>query len=91
LAESAFDYATEVYPNPANDQLTISFVGIPNNNIDIVVTDVNGKQLHSESIETSSYNEKLVLDVKNYMEGIYFVEIATDNQKMVERIVVTHK
>ena len=68
-----------VYPNPAHD---IIFVGANNDSpvqrIDIY--DVTG-QLMLSSTETE-------INVSTLPKGVYFISVYTDNQKIVEKIII---
>ena len=71
--------ALKIYPNPVSDQLFIS--NRNSKDLDIVIYDILGKQvLQKKSIEQS-------LDVSNLLDGIYFLEINSDNGMRIEKII----
>src|SRR5690625_2393434 len=62
-----------IYPNPAENQLNIRFVELPNN-ISLEVYDVQGKLLKNlvlNELETQ-------LDVSEYASGVYFIKMTDD-------------
>ncbi len=71
--------ALKIYPNPVSDQLFIS--NRNSKDLDIVIYDILGKQvLQKKSIEQS-------VDVSNLLDGIYFLEINSDNGMRIEKII----
>src|SRR5699024_5268109 len=59
-----------IYPNPAQDQLNIRFVELPNNT-SIEVYDIHGKLLERTMISEL----EIQLDVSEYASGIYFIKL----------------
>ncbi|WP_179339405.1 T9SS type A sorting domain-containing protein [Winogradskyella ludwigii] len=71
--------ALKIYPNPVSDQLFIS--NRNSKDLDIVIYDILGKQvLQKKSIKQS-------VDVSNLLDGIYFLEINSDNGMRIEKII----
>jgi len=67
----------EVYPNPLNNIINISFQ--ENTNARIVLTDANGKQIFQKTIQSKS---NYVIDLSAYKlsSGNYFVEIKSNDK-----------
>lgn len=65
--EELSDVAFDIYPNPANDFVTLSF---ENNAIidQVIITDINGR-----IVKTTSFSKQLA--VADLEEGIYFINI----------------
>ena len=64
-----------VYPNPAQDVITIvtsDFEG----NYDLVINDVSGKTVVSRNA-FSSIGESYQLDISNLHSGVYYISIIT--------------
>lgn len=70
-----------IYPNPTNNLLTISST---NNFYNIVLLNLTGQILVSESVHSKSHS----LQLQNFSEGIYFVKIFYDNGINVTKKVV---
>ncbi|MDA9898041.1 T9SS type A sorting domain-containing protein [Flavobacteriales bacterium] len=68
-----------VYPNPANSEVSISFV----QPFDLSVYDLNAKLIHSQ---TSDGNIRL--DLTSYEKGIYIIEILSEHRKYRKKLVV---
>ena len=74
-----------IAPNPSNGIFSIS----KGNQISIskiVIYDSNAKLL--KVIESNLEFESIPLDVSNFSKGIYFVEISSDSDKVVRKIVI---
>lgn len=62
-----------IYPNPSNGLYTIEMKNEYGITLNIVVYNVLGKQIMSEKIPTN--NEKLIIDLSNQLNGIYFYKV----------------
>ena len=74
-----------IYPNPANESLTIEF---PTMNGLLIITDCTGRKMMSEQIgnETSK-----TLDVSSWSEGMYILTLmGRDSEICTSRFTVTH-
>ena len=68
-----------LYPNPAASQLTIDlkkFIGIVDH---IEITDIMGMKM----TEVQSSERKIILDIKSYPVGIYFVRLKMDDSVFI--------
>lgn len=70
-----------IYPNPANDFITIE-TGIPGNYY-IGVTSINGQLLLNKIVENREY----VLDLSSFNSGIYLITVRSDNFIYIKKIV----
>ncbi len=66
----------QIYPNPANEQVTIKFVQ-PVSNASVKISDELGRTLY----ETNFSGNKLQIDVSSFSQGLYFITI--DNNKTI--------
>jgi hypothetical protein len=69
-----------IYPNPANSVLNIN-VNSTINNIEIV--DIIGKTVYS-SLQNS---ENVKVDISSLSNGVYILNISTDNGRIIEKII----
>jgi hypothetical protein len=67
-----------IYPNPANDELTIVGNGLLTEKNVIRVLDIEGREM--TTIMPSMNEQDFKLDVKNYPVGIYIIEIAAPDK-----------
>jgi hypothetical protein len=72
-----------IYPNPSQGEITISFKESMND-FSVNITDISGKSVFSEKYSNTSE----VLVNLNGAQGIYLVQIQTNNGSSTERIVL---
>ena len=78
----------EVYPNPANQQITIDFRNLkPKNNIQIIIRDMLGRKLQDYSKITTS---SLVLPTYSFKNGLYFINVRIEEKSFTKRLVISH-
>ena len=73
-----------VFPNPAKDNLTVSFAS-PQQNVSMKILAADGKLVRKES--AASVQRSTDMNVKELIPGIYFLEIMTGNEKKVIRFI----
>ncbi len=72
-----------LYPNPARDFITIAN---SNETISAInIYDISGKKIYS--MTENSVNE-ININVTDFAEGLYLVEIVSDNQKAIKKLVI---
>ncbi len=81
----------QVYPNPAQDQFTLSYQLNSNSTVKISLFDVIGKELMTMVNETQNAGvQKMNVNVSSLPSGIYFVNLRCGNLLRVEKISVQH-
>ena len=73
-----------LYPNPARDRAVLT-LGHVSEGAFIVVTDVNGKEVH-RAIVTDS---RIEFNVATWTEGVYFVTLRDNDRIVTKKLVVT--
>lgn len=77
--ESSINYGLSVYPNPANDYLTLK---VKDNELSILnfqLYNIQGKLLRSEHIE----NKTTTIKMENLSKSTYFLKV-TNNQTLIK-------
>lgn len=69
---------SNIYPNPAKNQLNVTIAASGSNKVRIEIRDVNGKVVLQSAITISNGNSKVSLDVAGLPSGSYFIK-AIDN------------
>ncbi|MFD1552824.1 hypothetical protein DNU06_08325 [Putridiphycobacter roseus] len=84
LHTTAFDLEKEfsIYPNPSNGNYNYSYHG--DEAIKISISDANGKVIYTQQL---SGTEAGAIDISNYANGVYFVEIQSDLNKSIKKII----
>lgn len=79
--------SVSVYPNPANDIITISATGIDANDVAITITDVTCRTLIGITIHKSIPELYAPLNIGNLSSGLYFVNVNTGTNNIVRKFV----
>ncbi len=87
--ESTSNYASlYVYPNPARDQVFISFVSISKQEAELFLTDIAGRTIIHKSIRTEFGDNKIELALSEIPHGIYFANLISINEKKTVKLIV---
>jgi len=73
----------EIYPNPANDELSIKLNNSESGIVSLTIMDAKG-----QIIVEKTFTDKIILNVSSYPGGIYFVKINTGSFNEVRKIVI---
>ena len=73
-----------IYPNPANDNVTISLTGSYNS---IEIYDSFGRMMMSQQVNTTTSQQVIDVDISSYTSGLYLVVIKSDDERHYKRIV----
>lgn len=76
------DSIFNVYPNPANFEITIEYLG-NNKNCTLTVLNINGQELIRQQI----INRKTKIDISNLKKGTYILKVITDKTVEVRKII----
>ncbi len=81
-----------VYPNPANESLTISFAQSQNDDVSVSIINAIGQVVTKKEIDKGKVNQtnKMTLSTSDLPEGIYFYIIRTNGTQTSGRFTVLH-
>jgi len=82
ISENNTFISTNIYPNPANNNLIIETLPLKKESMLIICT-INGQELLRQQIKES----KTMLDISNLTSGIYIVKLITDSNVEVRKII----
>jgi hypothetical protein len=87
LSSSEFSVENEikVYPNPASNYIIINFPKVLNS-VQIEMTDTFGKIVFST--DEKSISNEYKIDIKDFSEGIYFINVTSNNLKQTYKVLV---
>lgn len=80
--EDNADEKVGIYPNPANEKITIDAQNINR----VSISNVMGQKVY----ETSVSDEQIVVDVNDFPAGVYMIQVVTDEYEVTKRITVAH-
>ena len=88
LREDYTSFALKAYPNPANQKLNIEFDNTSEKALSLKVMSALGQTVHTETLDGQEPHGIIKLNVENYSEGIYFVQMTDGETSQVIRILV---
>ena len=71
-----------IYPNPANEKITIDAQNINS----VSISNVMGQKVYEKSVDS----DNVVIDVNNYQSGIYMIHVVTDEYETTKRVSIVH-
>ncbi|MBK6698641.1 MAG: T9SS type A sorting domain-containing protein [Saprospiraceae bacterium] len=85
--ELALNSLINIYPNPANDKLTLvhNFKSIET--LILTTFDITGRQLEIEYILMDNH---IIIDTRQMVNGIYFIALKAKNENAIGKFVVQH-
>jgi hypothetical protein len=87
---NSFASELKVYPNPANQQLTLKAGFDSNTSITMEVYDVSGKLIKTSVYQPAVLQSGVLLDVSDFREGAYIVRMLSGSEAKTTRFVVSH-
>lgn len=77
-----------VYPNPAKDNLNLSFNSSLPGNYTIELSDLSGKIVTSRNAQIKQGDNKLSLNIKTCAPGIYALRLSNGAQSSIQKVVI---
>lgn len=78
--------AVQVYPNPANDIVTIDLSNADAQGISASISSIDGKKLFTANLGNK---EKATIPVNNLAAGMYLMEVQTNKGNVIKKITVS--
>lgn len=77
-----------IFPNPAQDFLTVSFDTKKEINVNLEIINIAGQSMLKSDIQKSNgWNKKY--NIKNFPEGIYFLTLSTEKESIILKFIKT--
>ncbi len=77
-----------VFPNPASSEVTLMSELLVDHSVNLMLTNSLGQIIHQEQYDPTA-DQRIILDVSNYPNGIYLVRFQTEKRKALHtRLVV---
>ncbi|WP_319228120.1 LamG-like jellyroll fold domain-containing protein [Draconibacterium orientale] len=70
LDDENVSFSIDMYPNPATNNVNVRFSQIPENDAQLLLLDINGKELQSRQVQSTLER----LDITSYPAGMYFIK-----------------
>jgi hypothetical protein len=88
IEENLVPSAFSVFPNPANDLITIQLNNLNGNNLQIKIIDVLGQTVIEKKEETISGSFEKQIDVSNLNAGVYMIMIRAGEKEFVQKVII---
>lgn len=75
----------KMYPNPANENVTIEFVNNPDVN-KIEIYSITGQVVYTQNL--SNTNELININTVSFENGVYFIKLAGENKDLFEKLII---
>ncbi len=73
-------------PNPATEEVKISFTAAGKEKVGIRVLDLSGVSIYNKDLGTQQ-NGTVIVPLSNFAAGVYMVELTSGNEKVVQRLI----
>ncbi len=73
-------------PNPASDDVKITFTSGSKDNVSVRIMDVSGVSIYNQDLGTKQ-NGVITVPMSNFAAGVYMVELTQGEQKVTKRLV----
>ncbi len=88
IEELLFNGQMRVYPNPASDHVYISFDAIDDFNLEILITDITGKQIMRDTQRAFIGANNLSYDFNDFAKGMYLLNIISEKGSLNYKLIV---
>ena len=76
-----------IFPNPTNGQCTIEVSGFVDNQADLAIYDLMGREVYAGAMNATSNFADTYLDLSHLPKGQYIVKIVTNNQVYTKNMI----
>ncbi|MDZ4759075.1 MAG: T9SS type A sorting domain-containing protein [Bacteroidota bacterium] len=77
-----------IFPNPANNTITLEFASTTKQTVQLYIIDINGKVVMTQNINAANAKNNINIDLTNFAKGIYLVKLQTNNGQQTQRLTV---
>lgn len=79
-----------VFPNPSCSFITIEFTTEINSDVLLEIKNIHGSVVYKTFIKKSVKEEKEIIDVANFTDGLYFITVSANNKVSVQKLFIQH-
>jgi hypothetical protein len=86
LTENLLSRSLEVFPNPAKDVVNVSFNAIDDADVNITITDAQGRAIMNISDKLGGTTYQKALDVSKLASGVYMIKVTSGDLVAMRRV-----
>lgn len=80
--------AIDIYPNPTENQLNIAFNARQASDMQIILTDISGRQVIAMPYTTNVGSNLITLATSDYSKGVYFLTITDGENSLNHKVII---
>jgi hypothetical protein len=77
-----------IYPNPANNEATVSFALNNDATASVNVTDLAGKVVYTSALGSVNGAQKVTVNTESLTNGVYMVNVIVDGTVSTQKLIV---
>jgi hypothetical protein len=81
-------FSMSLYPNPAREQVTISFTARQEEDLIITIKNVLGEAFEQSTLHANPGTAKELLDISDLPKGMYFLELRSEHSSLRKSFMV---
>ena len=88
--EESLNESTTIYPNPANDQISLQITGVTDDAFTLELVDASGRVVYARMLNQEDIIKKIDIDTHEMPSGIYFLNISSSSGDVSRRVSIIH-
>jgi hypothetical protein len=88
IEENALLQNVNVFPNPTSGMFSISISNANFSELNIVITDMQGKVVFNETDKTVTADYNKQISIENLAKGIYYIKLSSGNEMNIKKLIV---
>ncbi len=88
VEENLLETSVEIFPNPATDHVSVSFLSENIELLDISVSEMNGKLVHSLTTQVNVGRNMINMNLGGLETGIYLVKLTSTGQAVYKKLIL---
>ena len=77
-----------VYPNPTTDKINVQLTNTEGSKAEILLINANGMTVIRKTVQLTSANQQLQMNIGKYAPGVYLLKIVTEKGTKTEKVIV---
>ncbi|MGE0568016.1 MAG: T9SS type A sorting domain-containing protein, partial [Bacteroidia bacterium] len=79
-----------VYPNPANEQISIDLFGLKENSAKITLHSLTGKLVFEKKVDYDKSDPKAIINTKDFENGVYLFGLEVEGVLRQRKLIIRH-